>query len=157
MCCKVIPSYYIARFCIQRSIGEGSFPFTLTEMHLRMKQWSVETGFTLMTDLTLEQRSGRNLYLWERFRGFAESLDTLCSIRSVAMFCLVLSQKFRLPIGLHYSWCISPTASGTFHNYLTKYQDWPDATQCRCGSTLTIVRSTNLLMQRNTSQASDGT
>ena len=54
----------------------------------------------------------------------------MCGVRSVVMFCYVFFLKFRLPIGLHSSCCISPTAGGTFQKSFTKYHDWPDATQC---------------------------
>ena len=54
----------------------------------------------------------------------------MCGVGSIVMFCYVFFLKFRLPIGLHSSCCISPTASGTLQKNFTKYQDWPDATQC---------------------------
>ena len=52
-------------------------------------------------------------------------LSTLCGVQSAAMFCFVLSPKFRIPIGLHSCYW----TSGTFQTYLIKYRDWPDATQ----------------------------
>ena len=39
-------------------------------------------------------------------------------------------KKFNLPIGLHSSCNISPTAWGTFQKCFTKRDDWPDTTQC---------------------------
>ena len=43
------------------------------------------------------------------------------------MFCFVFFQKFRLPIGLHSSCSISPSAGGTLS---AKYHNWLDAPQC---------------------------
>ena len=45
----------------------------------------------------------------------------LRGVRSVVMFCYVFFLTFRLPIGLHSSCCMSPTASGSFQKCLTKY------------------------------------
>ena len=53
---------------------------------------------------------------------------TLCSVHSVPMFCFVF---FWLPIGLHSSCSIRPTASGTCQNYYTKCHVRVDAPQCR--------------------------
>ena len=39
--------------------------------------------------------------------------STLRGVRSVVILCYVFFQKFRLPMGLHSSWCTSPTACGT--------------------------------------------
>ena len=47
-------------------------------------------------------------------------LCTLCGVRSVVMFYFVFFRKFRLPIGLHSSCNISPTANGTFQICFTK-------------------------------------
>lgn len=60
-----------------------------------------------------------------------DGLNTLCGARLVATFGLVFSLKFRLPLVLHRSYSMSPTASGTFKNCFSKYHDWPEATQCR--------------------------
>ena len=38
--------------------------------------------------------------------------------------------KLLSPMGLHSSWCTSPTASGTFQKCLTKYHDRSEATEC---------------------------
>ena len=48
---------------------------------------------------------------------------TLCGVRSIVMFCFVFILKFRLPIWLHSSCSISPTAGGTFQKCSTKYHD----------------------------------
>ena len=51
------------------------------------------------------------------------NISTLCGVHSVAMFCFILFRKFWLPIGLHISCNICPTASGTFQKCYTKYHD----------------------------------
>ena len=56
---------------------------------------------------------------------------TLRGVYSVAMFCFVFFPKLRLPIGLHSSCSISPTANETCQKCSTKYHDRVDAPQCR--------------------------
>ena len=54
----------------------------------------------------------------------------MCGVQSLAMICFVFFRKFRLPIGLHSSCIISPTASGTCQNCSTKYHEWGDTPHC---------------------------
>ena len=55
---------------------------------------------------------------------------TLCGVPSVTMCCFVSFQNFGLPIRLHSSCSISPTAGGTCQICLTKHRDRGDKTQC---------------------------
>ena len=55
---------------------------------------------------------------------------TLWVIYSVAMFCFVFLQKFRLLIGLHSSGNISPTAGEARQTIPTNYRDRVDEAQC---------------------------
>ena len=54
------------------------------------------------------------------YYGWKWEVSTLCGIISVVMFSFLFFLKFRLPIGLHSSRCISQTASGKFQIYITK-------------------------------------
>ena len=56
--------------------------------------------------------------------------NTQCAIHSVVKFCFALDMKFWLPIGLHSSCSISPPASGTCENFMTKYHGRGDVAHC---------------------------
>ena len=58
------------------------------------------------------------------------SISTPCGAPSVAMFCFCFLSDIMLPIGLHSSLSISPTASGTCQKCLRKYHYWGVATHC---------------------------
>ena len=87
-----------------------------TEFTIRKEKSGTRLRGTRFCDFTPLQRikssgnvgkiSSQNLVLW--------------GVPSFAMFCLVFSQKFRLPVGLHSSCSISPMSSGTCKKYLTK-------------------------------------
>ena len=55
---------------------------------------------------------------------------TLWGVRSVVIFCFLFFWKFHLPIGLHNSCSIRPTAGGTCQKCSKKFHNWVDAPQC---------------------------
>ena len=60
-----------------------------------------------------------------------QAFCTLWGVRSVVMFFFLFFQKSWLPIGLHNTYSISPTAIVTCQKCITKHHDWVDAPQCR--------------------------
>ena len=62
---------------------------------------------------------------------------TVWGVLSFAMFFLFF-WKFQLPIGLHNSCSISPTAGGTCKKYLTKHHEWGDAPECMWSTVLSV-------------------
>ena len=53
----------------------------------------------------------------------ARHMLTLCGVHSIEVFCSVFFQKFLLPIGLHGSCSISPTAGGACQKCSTNYHN----------------------------------
>ena len=61
---------------------------------------------------------GRGWEMW------LSQVYTVCVIPKFVMFCFVFFLRFRLPIGLHSSCSMCPTADGTCQKWFTKYHDW---------------------------------
>ena len=72
--------------------------------------------------------------VWGGYRNIGNNLSchnfghlcTLCGVCSVVMFCFVFFLKFRLPIGLHSSCCISPRTSWTCQKCFSKHRFMTD-------------------------------
>ena len=82
------------------------------------------------TTSNLSKPLGKKFTLLSVWHEVNYSPITDCVIHSVVMFCFVSCQKFRLPVGLHSSCSISPTAGGTCQKSSTKYHDRGDVPQC---------------------------
>ena len=75
------------------------------------------------TDIRPSQFYGK--FLSDKIVGFIIEpyVDTTWGVPSLVVFCFVLLQKLRLPIGLHSSCSICLTAGGTCHKCFTNYHD----------------------------------